>query len=67
MLTLLADTEDIYLEPSALAGMYGPCVLENRPEFADLAGNPNTTHLIWSTGGNLVPTAEMQEFYQTGK
>ena len=65
MLTVLADTEDIWLEPSALAGMYGPQVLESCPEFEDLAGNPNATHLIWSTGGNLVPAAEMQEFYQT--
>jgi len=67
MLAQLADAEDIRLEPSALAGMYGPVCVEKDPEYAVFAGNRNATHLVWATGGSMVPPAEMEHYYQTGK
>lgn len=56
LLAQLTDKEGIRLEPSALAGMYGPVLL---PEAA--------THIVWATGGSMVPEAELQHYYQTGR
>ena len=75
MLAQLADTESIRLEPSALAGMYGPVLLADNPVFSTypaLSGiTPdvlaNSTHLVWATGGSMVPPEEMAYYYQTGK
>ena len=67
MLAQLADSEDIFLEPSALAGMYGPVMVQQHPAFVPYAGNPNATHLVWATGGSMVPEREMNVYYQTGK
>ena len=75
MLAQLADTESIRLEPSALAGMYGPVLLADNPVFSTypaLSGiTPdvlaNSTHLVWATGGSMVPPEEMAHYYQTGK
>lgn len=65
MLTQLADTEGIFLEPSALAGMYGPVLTQSREEFREFAGKGN--HLVWATGGSMVPKEEMEKYYQNGK
>lgn len=74
LLALLADSEDIYLEPSALAGMYGPAVFGTSPVFdayrdhtgIDAAGE-GATHLIWATGGSMVPAEVMGEYYARGR
>ena len=66
MLTQLADAEDIRLEPSALAGMYGPVLMERESVFAEYRGLTNATHLVWATGGSMVPKAEMEKYYQSG-
>jgi D-serine dehydratase len=56
LLALLARTEDIRLEPSALAGFAGlDCVARHERE-AGLA--PSAAHIVWATGGNMVPEAE---------
>ena len=65
MLAMLADAEGIRLEPSALAGMYGPVLTANAPEFGEF--NRPATHLVWATGGSMVPPAEMEAYYQTGR
>ena len=66
MLAQVADTEGLKLEPSALAGMYGPVVLAKLGD-----GYPgcleHATQLVWATGGSMVPQAEMQAYYETGK
>lgn len=69
-LKLLADTESIYLEPSALAGFNGPLRLLTDPAGQrflrenDLIGRLNqATHLVWATGGSMVPPEVMNEFY----
>ena len=74
-LAQLADTEGLWLEPSALAGMYGPVLLKKDPEFSSYpaaAGlSPEVmqqaTHIVWATGGSMVPPDEMQRYYKTGK
>ena len=74
LLAQLADAEDLYLEPSALAGMYGPVLtqpgqlLGAYTEAALPAGAlANATHLVWATGGNMVPREEMQRYYAKGR
>ena len=74
LLAQLADAEDLYLEPSALAGMYGPVLtqpgqlLGAYTEAVLPAGAlANATHLVWATGGNMVPREEMQRYYAKGK
>lgn len=67
MLATLADTENIYLEPSALAGMYGAVLLKTNPEFADFGKLENCTHIVWATGGGMVPAEEMKKYYLAGK
>lgn len=74
LLAQLADAEALYLEPSALAGMYGPVLtqpgqlLGAYTETSLPAGAlANATHLVWATGGNMVPREEMQRYYAKGK
>jgi len=61
LLKLLTDTESIRLEPSALAGMTGP-VHASRENVKD-AHSVTATHLVWATGGSMVPEAEMNLYY----
>ncbi len=63
LLTCLADSENIYLEPSALAGMPGPFRLSHQKGFP----MKNAVHVVWATGGSMVPEKEMQEYYERGK
>ena len=57
MLATLWDSEDIRLEPSALAGAYGAVL--NREQRG--------LHLIWATGGSMVPPDELRKYYNEGK
>lgn len=61
LLKMLADHENIWLEPSALAGMYGPVMLAQKR-----GGLPEGCHLVWATGGSMVPADEQQKYYQQG-
>ena len=67
MLAQLKDTEDIALEPSALAGMYGPVLTEKSEAFKAFGGKAEATHLVWATGGSMVPKDEMEKYYREGK
>ena len=61
LLKLLADSEDIWLEPSALAGMTGPVsVIREGVKGANLE---RAAHLVWGTGGGMVPDEEMNLYY----
>lgn len=62
MLSALGETESIWLEPSALAGMIGPAILAQRSQ---LSARPY--HLIWATGGSMVPADIMKEYGEKGK
>lgn len=58
LLGWLAQEEGIRLEPSALAGMVGPVRIKS---------DANTTHLVWATGGGMVPDDEMANYLAKGK
>lgn len=64
LLAALAATEDIRLEPSALAGMAGPQRLDD--EYLARHGS-DATHLVWATGGGMVPEEEMQAYLAEGQ
>ncbi|MFB4169133.1 D-serine ammonia-lyase [Virgibacillus sp. JSM 102003] len=66
LLTLLADSEDIYLEPSATAGLVGPDRIYSYAKEKKL-NVQNATHISWATGGALVPAEDMKDFYEKGK
>ena len=65
----LVDTEGIHLEPSAQAGMLGPVKLFKKGmkylEQHHLKEKMQKgTHIVWATGGGMVPKAVMKEYYQ---
>lgn len=68
-LGLLNQQEGIKLEPSALAGMMGAIVVskdqqyQDRMQFDD-AKMKNATHLVWATGGGMVPEMEMNSYLE---
>lgn len=56
LMHLFYGAEGLFLEPSAFAGMIGPVMVPGTDESA--------THLIWATGGGMVPE-DMQQVYLT--
>lgn len=71
LLKELIVTENIFLEPSALAGMIGPVKLCNEKTDYILKQNltdkmQNATHIVWGTGGSMVPKEEMELSIQKG-
>jgi D-serine dehydratase len=58
-LRLLRKTQGLQIEPSAAAGFGGPLWLKE-----DLLACPGATHIVWTTGGSLVPVAEYQKFLE---
>lgn len=72
LLGLLARDEQITLEPSALAGMAGPWRVAANPEWLtvrgfDAATMAQATHLVWATGGGMVPAEEMAKYLASAK
>ncbi|QED46306.1 D-serine ammonia-lyase [Cytobacillus dafuensis] len=74
LLTILADTEEIFLEPSALAGFSSYVELFSSEAGKEYLRNhildthlKNVTHIIWGTGGSMVPEREMKQYYERGK
>lgn len=66
MLARLTDSENIFVEPSATAGLFGPRMVSGYVE--KLGADPKKiTHIAWSTGGLLVPENEMKQWYIRGK
>lgn len=73
LLSMLTDSENIRLEPSALAGVPGSIRL-----FKEEAGQQyiknnnlqdkmkNATHISWATGGSMVPKDVMEAYYNKG-
>lgn len=72
LLGLLARDEQITLEPSALAGMAGPWRVAANPEWLtgrgfDAATMAQASHLVWATGGGMVPAEEMAKYLASAK
>ncbi|PVW11814.1 D-serine ammonia-lyase [Marixanthomonas spongiae] len=67
LLAQLKDTENIFLEPSATAGFIGPPLMQ-KTEYAKKHKLPlhNATHIVWATGGLLVPEEQRQHYYKKG-
>ncbi|WP_128526708.1 D-serine ammonia-lyase [Halobacillus litoralis] len=68
LLALLHNSEGISLEPSALAGMYGPASIDIQKQLSRMYDSrfSNATHLVWATGGCLVPKEIMEGFVSKG-
>jgi len=67
LIALLNQTENIQLEPSAVAGMMGPYYVQTSPGYLALhqlsaEKLQQATHVIWATGGGMVPSDEMQKY-----
>ncbi|HGA0511867.1 TPA: D-serine ammonia-lyase [Bacillus pacificus] len=71
LLKELADTENIYLEPSALAGMIGPVKVCKEDAYLQkqqlIEQVKKGTHIVWGTGGSMVPEDVMNGYYKTGE
>lgn len=67
LLAQLMDTEKIFLEPSATAGLIGPQMVAKTNYAKDNDLNmENAKHIAWATGGNLVPDENRKTFYERG-
>ena len=65
-LTLAADADELKLEPSALAGV--PGILHTVQRGLVPATPPeNAVHIVWATGGNLVPQDEWRGYVEKGR
>ena len=71
LLALLNKKENVKLEPSALAGMEGPIRVAQNEEYLKRMGFDektlaNATHIVWATGGGMVPAEEMTKYLEKG-
>nr|WP_180207100.1 D-serine ammonia-lyase [Pseudomonas sp. SbOxS1]NYU07389.1 D-serine ammonia-lyase [Pseudomonas sp. SbOxS1] len=73
LLALMERSEGVRLEPSALAGVPGIArVLGDQQGYLAREGLDNqamaqATHLVWATGGNMVPGDEMDAYLAKGR
>lgn len=72
-LAKMVNTENIKLEPAALAGVPGAAFLfstEDGQNYLKEKGlidkMAHATHIAWATGGSMVPSEDMDAFYQQG-
>ena len=68
---MLNKNEGVKLEPSALAGMEGPIRVAQNEEYLKRMGFDektlaNATHIVWATGGGIVPDEEMSKYLEKG-
>lgn len=72
LVSMASDSESVALEPSAVAGLPGFAHLAKASqaelELLGLAGKlKDATHIVWATGGAMVPAEDMQTYYQQGR
>lgn len=72
LLGMLSHSEYLNLEPSALAGMLGPSIVNQRQDYAALhhfteQQLQNANHIVWGTGGGMVPAEEMDKYLAKSK
>lgn len=70
-LTSLKDLEGIFIEPSSCASFPGPSYVVSAAEYLKEKGLEdkldNATHILWATGGSMVPKEEANAYYERGK
>ena len=69
LLTLLAQSEDLHLEPSAVVGFSGLPRIRQLQKILHLTHRrqQHTTHLVWATGGSMVPESVWQKDFRQGQ
>ena len=71
LLALTYETEGLTLEPSAAAGIQGIKSVLSQKDYLiehNLENKLNNiTHIAWTTGGNMVPKKQMDEFIGYGE
>ena len=73
LLALMERSEGLRLEPSALAGVPGIARVQGEQQGylaragLDSQAMQNATHLVWATGGNMVPADEMDAYLAKGR
>ena len=65
-LALAADTEGLKLETSALAGVPGLLHIVEKG-LTPVISSENAVHIVWATGGNLVPHEEWLGYVERGR
>ncbi|MGX6977659.1 D-serine ammonia-lyase [Vagococcus elongatus] len=61
----LYQIQDIFVEPSAAAGFPGVYLAHKSQEYMNRFTKKsldNGTHIVWATGGNMVPQAEREKY-----
>jgi D-serine dehydratase len=61
----LFEQENIFVEPSAAAGFPGYCLTQQTGEYAEMIGGKNlenAAHIVWATGGGMVPDREREKY-----
>jgi len=71
-LAMLVDSENIPVEPSGAAGVSGVLrmLTAGRGYLTDHQLDdklPQATHIMWATGGDMVPSEERKAYYQKGQ
>lgn len=65
-LRALHETEGLFAEPSACAGFAGAAAISTMEEYLTHSGladvMENATHVVWATGGALVPQEEREKY-----
>lgn len=67
LLTLFWRCEKICLEPSALVGFSGYSRVKAVLESVPGAEQQHASHLVWATGGSMVPELVWQDYNRQGK
>ena len=64
LLKVLAESEDIRLEPSALVGFSGVSrIIQSWNNIQVSADKKRAIHLVWATGGSMVPDHIWKRYY----
>ncbi len=61
----MMDTQQMQLEPSATAGF--AALRQAQPYLTQHYPMANASHIVWSTGGMLMPASEHERNYKLGK
>ena len=67
----LRDSEGIFIEPSACAAFEGLKYINESDSAVEgrcfPAPDENSIHIVWATGGDMVPEDEKKAYYERGK